>query len=106
CSGMLGTDDEMMDDLSRAGNATFERVWKLPLWDEYDAMMRGTYGDLKNVGGPKGGTITAAAFLKHFADSTPWVHLDIAGTAYDDGARVYNQGSGATGVGVRLLCRL
>src|SRR4029079_15848302 len=105
CSGMLGTDDEMMDDLSRAGNATFERVWKLPLWDEYDAMMRGTYGDLKNVGGPKGGTITAAAFLKHFADSTPWVHLDIAGTAYDD-ARVYNQGAGATGVGVRLLCRL
>ena len=69
-------------------------------------MMRGTYGDLKNVGGPKGGTITAAAFLKHFADGVPWVHLDIAGTAYDDGARVYNQGSGATGVGVRLLCRL
>jgi leucyl aminopeptidase len=105
-SGMLGTDEKLMDDLSRAGEATCERVWKLPLWDEYDGMMRGTYGDLKNVGGPKGGTITAAAFLKHFAEGTPWVHLDIAGTAYDDGARIYNQGTGATGVGVRLLCRL
>jgi leucyl aminopeptidase len=104
-SGMLGTDQELMRDLSKAGDATMERVWQLPLYDEYDAMMRGTYGDLKNVGGPKGGTITAAAFLKHFVDSTSWVHLDIAGTAYDD-ARVYNQGAGATGVGVRLLCRL
>jgi leucyl aminopeptidase len=68
-------------------------------------MMRGSYGDLKNIGGPKAGTITAAAFLKQFTEGVPWVHLDIAGTAYDDGARVYNQGSGATGAGARLLCR-
>jgi leucyl aminopeptidase len=104
-SGMLGTGADLMRDLSKAGDATMERVWQLPLYDEYDAMMRGTYGDLKNVGGPKGGTITAAAFLKHFVDTTSWVHLDIAGTAYDD-SRIYNQGAGATGVGVRLLSRL
>ena len=105
CSGMLGTDQELMKDLSKAGDATCERVWQLPLYDEYDAMMRGSYGDLKNVGGPKGGTITAAAFLKNFTNGASWAHLDIAGTAYDD-VRVYNQGTGATGIGVRLLLRL
>jgi leucyl aminopeptidase len=104
-AGMLGTDAGLMRDLSKAGDATYERVWQLPLWEEYETMMRGSYGDLKNIGGPRAGTITAAAFLKQFAETTPWVHLDIAGTAYDDG-RVYNQGAGATGAGARLLCRL
>jgi leucyl aminopeptidase len=104
-AGMLGTDEPMMRDLAKAGDATYERVWQLPLWEEYEAMMRGTYGDLKNIGGPRAGTITAAAFLKQFAETTPWVHLDIAGCAYDD-SRVYNLGAGATGAGVRLLCRL
>jgi leucyl aminopeptidase len=104
-SGMLGNDEALMRDLAKAGDATFERVWQLPLYDEYEAMIRGSYGDLKNIGGPKAGTITAAAFLKQFVEGTSWAHLDIAGTAYDDGARVYNQGTGATGVGVRLLSR-
>jgi leucyl aminopeptidase len=104
-SGMLGNDQRLMSDLAAAGDETYERVWQLPLYDEYEALIRGTYGDLKNIGGPKGGTITAAAFLKQFVEGTSWAHLDIAGTAYDDGARVYNQGAGATGVGVRLLSR-
>jgi leucyl aminopeptidase len=104
-SGLFGTDRALVRDLTRAGEATGERVWELPLHDEYDVMIRGTYGDLKNVGGAKAGAITAAAFLKQFAEDTSWAHLDIAGTAYDD-ARVYNQGSGATGIGVRLLARL
>jgi leucyl aminopeptidase len=104
-SGMLGTGEELMRDLQKAGDETFERVWRLPLYEEYETMVRGSYGDLKNVAGPKGGTITAAAFLKQFVEGTSWAHLDIAGTAYDDGARVYNQGAGATGIGVRLLSR-
>ena len=105
-SGLLGTDDELCDRLFEAGKQTFERVWRLPLYEDYEQMMKGSTSDLKNLGGPRGGTITAAAFLKVFTGGRKWAHLDIAGTAWDDAQRPYNAGAGASGVGVRLLVRL
>jgi leucyl aminopeptidase len=105
-TGLLGTDDELCDRIFEAGRQTHERVWRLPLYEDYEAMMKGTTSDLKNLGGPRGGTITAAAFLKAFVGGRKWAHLDIAGTAWDDAQRPYNAGAGASGVGVRLLVRL
>ncbi|MAG55050.1 MAG: leucyl aminopeptidase [Planctomycetes bacterium] len=104
-AGMLGTDQKAMDALSSAGVATHERVWQLPLDDDYDKAMRGRSADLQNIGGRNAGTITAAQFLKHFTDDLAWVHLDIAGVAYDDPSRPYAKGAGASGFGVRLLVR-
>ncbi len=106
-SGLLSNHDPLAEALLRAGENTGERCWRLPLWKEYKDLVKGSYGDLKNIGGPGAGagTITAAAFLGHFAGDTPWAHLDIAGTAYNTRKRDYYQG-GAFGVGVRLLFRL
>ena len=101
-SGMLGTDDGLMRAIARAGESTGERVWELPLWDEYGEAMKSDVADLKNAGGPHAGTITAAWFLKQFSGTAKWVHLDIAGTAWEEKGRHYLP-KGATGVGVRLL---
>jgi leucyl aminopeptidase len=77
-------------------------VWQLPLWDEHREAIRSRIADIKNTGGREAGTITAAAFLSHFTEGTPWVHLDIAATAWT--AKPDScQPAGATGVGVRLL---
>jgi leucyl aminopeptidase len=105
-TGLFGSDDVLCDRLHEAGKETHERVWRLPLYEDYDQLMKGTTTDLKNLGGPRGGAITAACFLRHFVDGRRWAHLDIAGTAWDDGVRPYNPASGASGVGVRLLLRL
>jgi leucyl aminopeptidase len=101
-TGMLGTDESLKRSLKRAGEASGERVWELPLWDEYGDAMKSDIADMKNAGGPHAGTITAGWFLKQFIDKTPWVHLDIAGTAWEDKGKHYLP-KGATGVGVRLL---
>lgn len=102
-SGMMGNDQALADRLTRAGEESGERVWQLPLWDEYRAMMKSDIADLKNSGGRYGGAILAAGFLSAFVGDYPWIHLDIAGTAWvDKPARSY-QAKGATGVGVRLL---
>ncbi len=101
-TGMMGTDTEMMDALRAAGEQTFERVWELPLFEEYSKMLESDVADMKNIAGRWGAASTAAAFLKHFAGSTPWVHLDIAGTASIEKATDYNP-KGGTGAGVRLL---
>jgi leucyl aminopeptidase len=105
CAAVLGNDDALIRKLIAAGERTRERVWQLPLWDEYKKQIKGSVGDVKNTGGRPGGTITAAAFLSHFVGNTPWAHVDIAGTAWrkadgEDGPR------GATGFGVRLLVDL
>jgi leucyl aminopeptidase len=105
-TGLFGTDDDLCDRLFAAGRATYERVWRLPIYEDYELMMKGSTTDLKNLGGPRGGAITAAAFLKQFTGGRKWAHLDIAGTAWDDAQRPYNAGAGASGVGVRLLVRL
>ncbi len=74
----------------------------MPLWEAYKDMIRGDVGDIKNTGGRAGGALTAAAFLWHFVGDFPWVHMDIAGTAWVDRATPLTP-KGATGVGVRLL---
>jgi len=101
-TGLMGNDEGLKRAVKRAAEASGERVWELPLWEEYGELMKSDIADLKNAGGPEAGTITAGWFLKNFAEKTRWVHLDIAGTAWTDKDRPY-QPKGATGVGVRLL---
>jgi leucyl aminopeptidase len=104
-TGMMGTSAALKEQLRAAGEKTFERVWELPLFDEYDAMLKSGVADLKNIAGRWGGAITAAAFLKAFVADMPWVHLDIAGTAMLEEATDYAP-KGGSGVGVRLLTAL
>lgn len=87
---------------TEAGFATYERVAQLPLWHEYEDMVKSDIADLQNMGGPLAGTITAAAFLKHFVKNLPWIHLDIAGTGFLPKPDSY-RGKYGSGVGVRLL---
>jgi leucyl aminopeptidase len=101
-TGMMGNDDDVMAALTKAGQKTYERVWQLPLFDEYDRLIKSDVADVKNVGGRWAGAITAAMFLKRFVGKYPWVHLDIAGTAMLEEATEYSP-RGASGIGVRLL---
>jgi leucyl aminopeptidase len=101
-SGMMGNDDQTMRLLQEAGERTYERVWQLPLFDEYDKLIRSEVADVKNVGGRWAGAITAALFLKRFIGSYKWVHLDIAGTAIIEEPSDYTP-RGGSGTGVRLL---
>jgi leucyl aminopeptidase len=101
-TGMLGTAVTVKDALRVAGDRTYERVWELPLFDEYEKLIKSDIADVKNVGGRWGGAITAAFFLKQFVGSMPWVHLDIAGTAILEESGPYAP-RGGSGVGVRLL---
>lgn len=101
-TGMMGTDNEMMDRLRDAGERSAERVWQLPLYEEYSKQIASDFADIKNVGGREAGSITGGAFLKEFVGDTPWVHLDIAGTAWASSSKPYVP-KGATGVGIRLL---
>jgi leucyl aminopeptidase len=101
-TGLMANDEGLARALKRAGEASGERLWELPVWDEYGELMKSDIADLKNAAGPTAGTITAAWFLKQFAGKTKWAHLDIAGTAWEEKGRPYLP-RGATGVGVRLL---
>ena len=100
-SGLMGNDEDLIAEIRAAGEATGERAWPLPLFDEYTEQIRGDVADIKNSGGRYGGALTAGAFLKEFADF-PWAHLDIAGTAYGKKGNAYTP-KGATGVPARLL---
>jgi leucyl aminopeptidase len=99
---MMGTDEPMMERLRVAGEASAERVWPLPMFDAYSKQIKSDIADIKNTGGREAGSITGGAFLKEFVGETPWVHLDIAGTAWTKEGKPYIP-KGATGVGVRLL---
>ncbi len=101
-TAVLGNDQRLIDSLLAAGEASGERLWQMPLWDDYDSLIKSDVADVKNVGGRAAGTITAAAFLKKFASDFRWAHLDIAGTAWRDQNQPYIP-KGGTGVGVRLL---
>jgi leucyl aminopeptidase len=104
-AGLMGNDDEFAQRITAAGERSGETVWRLPLHEEYDELIKGTYGDLDNAPeARKAGTIIGAAFLSNFVGETPWAHLDIAGSAWDLG-RAY-VGKGASGYGVRLLVEL
>ena len=100
-SGLMGNDEDLMAELQAAGEATGEKVWPLPLFEEYTEQIKGDTADIKNSGGRKGGALTAGAFLKEFA-AYPWAHLDVAGTAYGKKGNAYTT-KGATGVPTRLL---
>jgi leucyl aminopeptidase len=101
-SGMLGNDEEMMQRLHESGERTYERVWQLPMFEEYEKLIKSDIADVKNVGGRWAGAITAAMFLKNFIGDYRWVHLDIAGTAIMEEPFEYIP-KGGSGVGVRLL---
>jgi leucyl aminopeptidase len=104
-AGMFANDDKLVERLTKAGEATGERVWRMPLGPEYDKMIDSKFADMKNTGGRWGGAITAAQLLQRFVDKTPWVHLDIAGTALGSPQTDINK-SWSSGWGVRLLDRL
>jgi len=101
-AGLLTNDEAAKAALMRAGDATHERVWPLPMYDEYAEHLKSHPADVKNVGGRAAGAITAAKFLEKFVSGKPWAHLDIAGPAFLDGPSHYLPKEG-TGYGVRLL---
>ena len=108
-TGAMGNDEGLIGLVKQAGDAAGERIWPLPLWKEHRRDIESPIADIKNTGGRAGGALTAAAFLQCFVDGKPWVHLDIAGTAYTESwARTppYHPSSCATGMGVRLLVEL
>jgi leucyl aminopeptidase len=83
-TGVLGTDDALVQEVLDAGKRSGEPGWPLPLWDDYKELIKSDVADIKNSGGRPAGTITAAMFLREFAEGYPWVHLDVAGTAYTE----------------------
>jgi leucyl aminopeptidase len=101
-AGLLGNNDALAEKIRAAGERTGERLWPLPLWQEYKDKIKSDIADIKNTGGRDGGVSTAAAFLAKYVGDTPWAHLDIAGTAWTTEDRPY-LAKGATGFGVRLL---
>ena len=97
-TGLFANDDELAADLLAAGGTALDRAWQLPLWDDYQDLLKSNFADMANIGGRWGGSITAACFLSRFARKYTWAHLDIAGTAWKSGAD-----KGATGRPVPLL---
>src|SRR6185436_19391079 len=100
--GVLGTDQPFIDSFLAAAKRAGERMWQLPMDDEYRDMIKSTVADVANSGGRFAGAITAAKFLQEFVGDTPWVHLDIAGTAWNDEEKPYLP-KGPSGVAVRTL---
>ncbi len=103
-AGLFANDDKLSAELSAAGEATGEKVWRMPLGKAYDKLIDSKNADMKNIGGRFGGAITAAQFIQRFVKDTPWAHLDVAGTAMDSNRTDISQGW-ASGWGVRLLDR-
>lgn len=99
-SGLMSKHDDLANELLAAGEQVFDRAWRLPLWDEYQSLLESTFADVYNIGGRWGGAITAGCFLARFAEGQRWAHLDIAGSASDEGKRGM-----ATGRPVGLLAQ-
>ena len=97
-SGLMSNNEALAADITRAANTAWDRVWPLPLWDDYQEQLKSNFADLANIGGPDGGSITAGCFLSRFAKDFAWAHIDIAGTAWKTG-----KDKGATGRPVPLL---
>ncbi|HXM44979.1 MAG TPA: leucyl aminopeptidase [Bryobacteraceae bacterium] len=103
--GLFANDDALRERVMLAARAEGEKMWHMPLEDDYKDYLKSAFADLPNVGGRYGGAVTAAMFIKEFADPTPWVHLDIAGTAWLDDAKPF-LAKGPTGVPLRTMVRL
>jgi leucyl aminopeptidase len=101
-TGLFGNDERLVEHVRRAGETTAERAWPMPMWEGHRKAVESAVADVKNTAGREAASSTAAAFLASFVEKTPWVHLDIAGTAWTTKTGPY-QARGATGVGVRLL---
>jgi leucyl aminopeptidase len=97
-SGMFANEDKLAQELLAAGDQSYDRVWQLPLWEDYQPLLESNFADMANIGGRAGGTITAACFLERFTKDYRWAHLDIAGTAWKSGKE-----KGSTGRPVPLL---
>jgi leucyl aminopeptidase len=104
-AGVMGNDEALQEKIRVSGRRTGDRVWPLPLWQEYRDKIKSDVADIKNTGGRYGGAITAAAFLAKYVGDVPWAHLDIAGTAWTTDDLPYLT-KGATGFGVRLVVDL
>jgi leucyl aminopeptidase len=100
-SGLLSNNDPLAEIILKAGKQACDEAWRLPMGEKYQDQLKSNFADMANIGGPPGGTITAACFLSRFTESYPWAHLDIAGTAWRSGAA-----KGATGRPVPLLCQV
>ena len=106
-AGLFSNDDTLSEHIAQAGKEEGEPVWRLPLSPNYDKLLKSKIADMKNIGGPQAGSITAAQFLQRFVEEgTPWAHLDIAGVAWQDGEQKALIPSWGTGWGVRVLNRL
>ncbi len=106
-AGIMTNDDDLADKLQNSADATGEKIWRLPIWQEYSDMVKGTYADLCNIGAAgQAGTITGGCFIKEFVNDTPWAHIDIAGMAWGVNHLKYHPKNSATGYGVRLLTEL
>lgn len=99
-SGLLSNNDELAHEVLAAGKQANDEAWRLPMGEKYQEQLKSNFADMANIGGPPAGTITAACFLARFTEGYPWVHLDIAGTAWKSGAA-----KGSTGRPVPLLCQ-
>jgi len=108
CAGVMGNEEELIKKIFSAGEKTYERVWELPLYDDYEKLMKSDMADIKNIGtARKAGTILGGIFLKKFVDAKyNWAHLDIAGTAFGIGEPTDYMAPGSTGYGVRLFVEL
>jgi leucyl aminopeptidase len=104
-SGVFGTPDWWVDHVRRVGDRAGDRMWRMPLFDDYRDQLKSEIADMMNTGGRQASSITAAMFLKEFTGGLPWAHIDIAGTAWSDDARPYMP-KGPTGVAVRTLIEL
>jgi len=102
-TGLMGTSDAIKQGLIASGQKTHDRVWEMPMFEEYQEQIDSKIADIKNTGGREAGTITAACFLSRFVDDIPWAHLDIAGTAWNMKGTDISPVGGATGAGVRLV---
>ena len=104
-AGLFSNNDELAEKLHEAGQSTKEKVWRMPMGEEYDKLIESKNADMKNIGGRMAGSITAAQFLQKFVNDVPWAHLDVAGTAMGSPQTEINRSWGS-GFGVRLLDRL
>jgi leucyl aminopeptidase len=103
--GAFTNNEAFLNKFLAAAKAEGEKTWQLPMDEEYKELLKSNFADLHNIGGRSGGSITAAWFIRDFVDDTPWIHLDIAGTAWLDDAKPH-MAKGATGVGLRTFVRL
>jgi leucyl aminopeptidase len=102
---MMGNDRVLIQKIKKSADITYERVWEMPLFEEYKEYLKSDIADIKNYGGKNGSLVTSAYFLHEFAERVPWVHLDIAGVAWIEKGRPYMP-KGASGIGVRLVVNL